>query len=260
MRLDKFLAESTIGTRKSVRTYITDGLVKVGGKVVTEPAMDIKEDADVIEYCNKVVVHRGKVYYMFHKPEGCITARRDQVNKTVFDYFQEVNMDGVFHVGRLDKDTEGLLLFTNDGEFNHRLMCPEKHVEKTYFFIALGTLDSADRKKLEQGVSIGDGEPLTKPAKIEVLKSGLYEEFEEEMDIRKYYNIETNCYNQPIVSGYLTISEGRKHQVKRMLKAVGCYVIYLKRISIGGLVVDETLGKGQYRRLTESEVEKLLLK
>jgi len=258
MRLDKFLAESCIGRRKEVRTYIKEGMVNVNGDMITEPAIEINENSDVIEYLGKVVAYTGKVYYMFNKPAGYITARKDTVNKTVFDFFYDVNMNGVFHVGRLDKDTEGLLLLTNDGEFEHQLMYPQKHVEKTYFFWALGSLDEEDRKQLEQGIYIGKGEILTKPAKIEVQKCGMYKEFKHEMAIENLYNIDSNHYNQPVVSGYLTISEGRKHQVKRMLKAVGCYVVYLKRVSIGELMLDESLEKGQYRFLTEVEIQKLL--
>ncbi len=259
MRLDKFLAESAVGTRKNVRNYIKEGAVKVNGQVVTEPIMEISESTDIIEYLDKVVAYTGKVYYMFHKPEGCITARKDAVNKTVFDFLQGVNTSGIFHVGRLDKDTEGLLLFTNDGDFNHKLMYPEKHIEKKYFFIALGSLNEVEIKKLEEGISIGEGEALTKPAKIDGLRFGTYKEFEQDTDIRRFYNIDSNRYDQPVVSGYLTISEGRKHQVKRMLKAAGCYVVYLKRISIGELMLDETLKKGQYRMLKEDEIQKLLV-
>ena len=259
MRLDKFLAESAVGTRKNVRNYIKEGAVKVNGQVITEPIMEISESTDIIEYLDKVVAYTGKVYYMFHKPEGCITARKDAVNKTVFDFLQGVNTSGIFHVGRLDKDTEGLLLFTNDGDFNHKLMYPEKHIEKKYFFIALGSLNEVEIKKLEEGISIGEGEALTKPAKIDGLRFGTYKEFEQDTDIRRFYNIDSNRYDQPVVSGYLTISEGRKHQVKRMLKAAGCYVVYLKRISIGELMLDETLKKGQYRMLKEDEIQKLLV-
>lgn len=255
MRLDKFLAESSIETHKKIRMFIKEGKVKVNGQVIIEPAMEVKVSTDVIEYVDKVVAYTGKVYYMFHKPEGCITARKDAVNKTVFDFFHEVNMNGVFHVGRLDKDTEGLLLLTNDGNFDHQLMCPQKHVEKTYFFWALGSLDEEDKEKLENGIYIGENEALTKPAKIEVVKCGNYKELELETNIREFYNMNSSRYDQPVVSGYLTISEGRKHQVKRMLKAVGCHVVYLKRISIGGLMLDETLKKGQYRRLTEEEIQ-----
>ncbi|MBK5239649.1 pseudouridine synthase [Clostridium sp.] len=243
MRLDKFLAESSVGMRKNVRNYIKEGMVTVNGEVITEHAIEINESSDVIEYLSKVVEYTGKVYYMFNKPAGYITARVDTVNKTVFDFFDDVNMNGVFHVGRLDKDTEGLLLLTNDGEFEHQLMYPQKHVCKTYLFWALGSLDEEDRMKLEQGICMGKGETQTKPAKIEVQKCGM---------------LDSNHYNQPVVSGYLTISEGRKHQVKRMLKAVGCYVVYLKRVSIGGLMLNESLKKGQYRALTEVEIGKVL--
>lgn len=258
MRLDKFLAESSVGTRKTVRSYIKDCMVNVNGDLITEPAIEINESSDVIEYLGTVVAYTGKVYYMFNKPAGYITARVDKSHKTVFDFFDDVNMNGVFHVGRLDKDTEGLLLFTNDGEFEHQLMYPQKHVEKTYFFWALGSLDQEDRNQLEQGIYIGKGEILTKPAKIEVQKYGMYKEFKHEMPIENLNNIDSNHYNQAVVSGYLTISEGRKHQVKRMLKAVGCYVVYLQRVSIGGLMLDESLEKGQYRLLTYMEIQKLL--
>lgn len=258
MRLDKFLAESSVERRKIVRNYIKNGMVKVNGQIITEPAVDINERSDVIEYLDKKVAYTGKVYYMFNKPGGCITARTDAVNKTVFDYFHDVDMKGIFHVGRLDKDTEGLLLFTNDGEFEHRLMCPEKHIEKTYFFWALGYLNEENIKQLEQGVYIGQGKILTKPAKILVQKSGVYKDHKHEMVIKNLRNINSNHYNQQVVSGYLTISEGRKHQVKRMLKAVGCYVVYLKRISIGGVALDESLEMGQYRFLKETEINKLL--
>lgn len=260
MRLDKFLAESaaTVGRREKVRTYIKEGMVKVNGDVITDPTIEINESSDVIECLGKVVAYTEKVYYMFNKPAGYITARKDTARSTVFDFFEDVNMNGVLHVGRLDKDTEGLLLFTNDGEFEHQLMYPEKHVEKAYFFWALGSLDKEARKQLEQGIFIRNDEIQTKPAKIEVEKCGMYKEFKHESGIGNLYNIDSNQYNQPVVAGYLTISEGRKHQVKRMLKAAGCYVVYLKRVSIGGLRLDEALEKGQYRLLTEVEIKKLL--
>lgn len=257
MRLDKFLAVSAVGKRKEARICIKEGDVKVNGQVVTEPAIEIDEISDVIEYCGETVEYIDKVYYMFHKPAGCITARKDAVNKTVFDFFEEACMNGVFHVGRLDKDTEGLLLLTNDGEFEHKVMYPEKHVEKTYFFWALGSLSVEDRKQLEEGLYIGKGEILTKPAKISVHKNGVFKEFKHEIITKNLGNVDTEYYDQPVVSGYLTISEGRKHQVKRMLKAVGCYVVYLKRISIGKLMLDETLEKGQYRPLSQVEIQNL---
>jgi 16S rRNA pseudouridine516 synthase len=257
MRLDKFLAQASIGMRKDVCVYIKEGAVKVNGQIIKVPTMEINEDADRIEYLNKAICYTGKVYYMFHKPAGCITARKDTVEKTVFDFLDKINSDGLFHVGRLDKDTEGLLLFTNDGDFNNQLMRPQKHVEKRYYFIAFGSLDQEARKQLENGVSIGEGEALTMPAKIDEVKCGTYKEFKQQIHVERFHNIESSRYEQPVVSGYLTISEGRKHQVKRMLKAVGCHVVYLKRVSIGELILDETLEKGQYRRLQESEIQKL---
>ncbi|AWZ47661.1 rRNA pseudouridine synthase [Clostridiaceae bacterium 14S0207] len=255
MRLDKFLAQSAIGKRKEVRIYIKEEKVKVNEEIVTIPSIDIDEKNDIIKYLDNVVSYNEKVYYMFNKPAGCITAKQDKHDKTVFDFFEDVNMEGVFHVGRLDKDTEGLLFLTNDGEFEHKLMHPQKHVEKTYFFWALGSLSEEDMRKLQEGGYIGKGEILTKPAKIQIHKSGLYKEFKDEQQLS---NVDKNKYNQPVVSGYLTISEGRKHQVKRMLKAVGCYVVYLKRVAVGDIKLDETLELGKYRALTELEVQKLL--
>lgn len=258
MRLDKFLVVASVGTRQKVRGYVKAGLIKVNEEVVMEPALEIDENNDIIKYLGKVVKSRSRIYYMFNKPGGCITARSDAESKTVMDYFHGVNMDGIFHVGRLDKDTEGLLLLTNDGDFNNEIMYPEKHVEKTYYFWALGSLSENDKRRLEEGISIGHGEPITKPAKIQVIKSGRYKELEEELDVVKYYNMKSNHPNQSVVSGYITISEGRKHQVKRMLKAVGCYVVYLKRTSIGGLKLDENLESGKFRPLKEWEIQLLL--
>lgn len=257
MRLDKFLAESAVGTRKNVRIYIKEGAVKVNGQIITEPATEINESYDIIEYLDDVISYTGKVYYMFHKPAGCITARKDINSKTVLDYFENVNVNGLFPVGRLDKDTEGLLFLTNDGDFNHKLMDPSKHVEKKYFFWAFGLLDTENKGRLEGGICIREDEILTKPAKIEVVKEGMYHELKDEMDIGEFIKKKKNLYQQSVVSGYLTISEGRKHQVKRMLKAVGCYVVYLKRVSIGEVLLDESLKKGQYRAVTQEELRKL---
>lgn len=259
MRLDKFLAEASIGTRKKVRNYVLEGKVTVNNQKTLEPAVEIDENTDIIKYLDHIVVHKGKKYYMFHKPAGCITAREDSVNTTVFDYFEkEDNLEGLFPVGRLDKDTEGLILLTNDGEFNHRLMYPDQHVEKTYFFWAFGNLDSKDRERLKIGISLGDDKALARAINIEVEDEGLYESLYSKMNIENITEKKKNLYQQQVVSGYITISEGRKHQIKRMLKAVGCYVVYLKRISIGSLILDETLEKGQYRELTEEEKGKAI--
>lgn len=258
MRLDKFLAVASVDTRKNIRDFIKAGIVKVNGQVVTEPATIIDENNDVIKFKDEVIKDIDRVYYMFHKPAGCITARSDKENKTVLDYFHDINTKGLFHVGRLDKDTEGLLLLTNDGDFQHKIMYPDKHVEKTYYFCALGSLSNEDKKALEKGVAIEKHGPLTKPAKVEIAYSGRYKEISEELNLDRFYTVNSKNFNQPVVTGYLTITEGKKHQVKRMLKAVGCYVIYLKRVSIGGLTLDEDLEKGKYRRLSEEEVNFVL--
>ncbi len=257
MRLDKFLAEAGIGKRKYVRNYIKEGLIKVNEQIIIEPALEIKEDSDVIFYKDKIVKPKGKVYYMFNKPMGCITATKDKESKTIFHYFKE-DMHGIFHVGRLDKDTEGLLLLTNDGVFEHHLMHPTKHVSKTYFFWALGFLSEENKKSLEKGIFIGQDKILAKPAEVTVCKEGNYLDFKDEIYIERLSNIDSKNYNPKVVSGYLTISEGKKHQVKKMLKAVGCYVVYLKRVAICDLRLDEDLKKGEYRTLTKEEINILL--
>ncbi len=257
MRLDRFLAEANVGTKKSVRIYVKEGKVTVNHQIVDNPALEIDEKTDIIRYNDKEVVHTGRFYYMFHKPEGCITATKDLTSKTVLDYFDTEHSKGLFPVGRLDKDTEGLLLLTNDGEFSHKLMFPDKKIEKTYFFWAFGSLNDTARAQLISGVIIGEGEPLAKAIKIDVEAEGYYHELKERMELINLKEIRIDSTSQRVVCGYLTITEGRKHQVKRMLKAVGCYVAYLKRVSIGGLVLDETLPKGKYRELTGDEFRSL---
>jgi len=259
MRLDKYLALASVGTRKIVRGYVQEGKVTVNEITVVIPASEIDENTDVVKYLGGEIIQTGKIYYMFHKPAGCITARKDANSKTVLDYFDVDNMNGLFPVGRLDKDTEGLLLLTNDGEFDHKLMYPDKHVEKTYFFWAFGSLDFKAQERLKMGISIADEEALAKAINIEVKEEGLYQELKDKMNfdkinIHRIKDTRRNYHEQQVVSGYLTISEGRKHQVKRMLMAVGCYVIYLKRVSMGDLVLDESLEKGQYRKMTEQEI------
>lgn len=257
MRLDKYLAEASLGKRKVVRDYVKEGKVTVNELVITEPATEIDEKKDTIKYLDHVIVHTGKRYYMFNKPGGCVTATKDADNITVFDFIDANIAEGLFPVGRLDKDTEGLLLLTNDGEFSHRLMNPKQHVEKTYFFWAFGSLDYEAGELLLNGISIGTNEAVAKAIRIEVEEAGEYQILKNKMDPDKVKDIQINPKEQQVVSGYLTITEGRRHQVKRMLKAVGCYVVYLKRVSIGGLILDALLPEGQYRELTKEEIEKL---
>lgn len=202
------------------------------------------------------------VYYMFHKPSGCISARKDVEKKTVLDYFRaddsaQAAVERIFPVGRLDKDTEGLLILTDDGKFCDKLMHPKHHVEKTYLFWTIGAADDRQIKELEKGVLLTGELEMTKPAKIEIIHSGDYEEYASQMDKNWLSKVKVKPHGQKVMCGYITISEGRKHQVKRMLKYAHCYVVYLKRISIGSLRLDEKLAPGEYRELTREEIELL---
>ena len=196
-------------------------------------------------------------YYIFNKPRGCITARRDERHKTVMDYFPEEMRDRVFPIGRLDKDTEGLLIFTDDGQLFFDLMQPTKKVSKTYFFWAKGTITDEKIKELEAGAAIyPDKSILTSPARLQILETRtladikhLLTEEDEKLTRRKG--------ETPVFSGLLTITEGKKHQVKRMIKYAGCKVVYLKRVAIGELTLDENLKIGEYRALTVEELAKL---
>jgi 16S rRNA pseudouridine516 synthase len=181
----------------------------------------------------KSVKYQRYFYYMLHKPAGVVTATYDKNDKTVMDLLVGADGKDLSPVGRLDKDTEGLLLITNDGELNHNLLSPKKHVAKTYYVECDGAIDEGKVEILEKGVDIGDSKP-TLPAKVVILESA------------------DNCYKME-----LTITEGRFHQVKRMVAAVGGEVTYLKRISFGTLTLDENLEKGKYRPLTPQEIDDL---
>ncbi len=248
MRLDKYLSLAQIGTRKKVKEYIYQGDVTVNGQIIQIPAQEIDEQVDRISYRGEEITDIGKVCYMFNKPQGCVTAKRDANSKTIFDYFTDVDTAGLFAVGRLDRDTEGLILITNDGNLSHQLMDPEHHVEKTYYFWVFGTIDEKGVGALQQGVDIGENE-ITMPAKIEIVKAGSYTELKNEMEQDGCQVVKRNLFKQEVTSGYLTISEGKKHQVKRMMRSIGCYVVYLKRVSIGNLKLDEGLKKGEYREV-----------
>ncbi len=230
MRLDKFLCEVGCGTRSQVKDMVRKGRVLVNNCVVKSADFKIDENKDVVVCDGKRLQYQAFVYYMLHKPAGCVSATKDNHDKTVLDLIRdEDKRKDLFPVGRLDKDTEGLLLITNDGELSHRLLSPKKHVPKTYFVRTKEVLTKEMADVLENGVDIGE-EKQTLPAIVEQLA-------------------ETEIY--------LTITEGKFHQVKRMLQAVGNEVIYLKRISMGALVLDETLQKGDYRALRAEEIEKL---
>ena len=248
MRLDKYLCLAKVGTRKKVRQYIYEGDVLVNGQVVQIPAAEINEQIDFVSYKGNEITNIKSICYMFNKPQGCITAKSDEIHKTIFDYFTDVDTAGLFAVGRLDRDTEGLILITNDGELNHRLMDPRHHVDKTYYFWVFGMIDEDGIKAIEQGVDIGDKREseITKPGKIEILTTGLYTDLKGKMEQDGCDVVKCNLHKQEVTSGYITISEGKKHQVKRMMRSIGCYVVYLKRVSIGNLKLNEGLKKGEF--------------
>ena len=236
IRLDKYLADAGAGTRSEVTKYISKAQVQVNGKTVLNPAEKI-EPEEVEVCCLGQVVHVDRYeYYLLHKPAGCVSATEDVRERTVMEFVPSRRKD-LFPVGRLDKDTEGLLLITNDGELAHRLLAPRRHVPKQYFAQIKGKMTQEDAQKFRQGVEIGEKNP-TLPAKLEILS---VENGEEGW---------ISCIN-------LTIEEGKFHQIKRMVQAVGKEVIYLKRISMGPLYLDENLERGQCRPLTEKEIELL---
>ena len=229
LRLDKFLCELGIGTRSEVKAMLKKGQVSVNDVVQKTPDLKINPDTDVVTYQGCVLHYQEFYYYMLHKPAGVITATEDKVQDTVMSLIRTDYRADLFPVGRLDKDTEGLLLITNDGALSHALLSPRKHVPKTYFVEVPKRLDWGQIEALKQGVDIGD-DSSTLPATIEVLDDNHI---------------------------HLTICEGRYHQVKRMLAAVGSEVLYLKRVCFGPLSLDETLPKGSYRALTEAEITQL---
>ena len=232
MRIDKYLAEMGQGTRSEIKKLIRSGRVMVDGEAVKKPELKIDETTQKVSLDGKQIGYAKKEYYMLHKPAGVISATKDERDKTVLDLIADKKRNDLFPVGRLDKDTEGLLLITNDGELAHRLLSPKKHVDKIYYAKIQGKVDESDVKAFADGVDIGDDTPA-KSADLRILKSG------EESEIE------------------LTITEGRFHQVKRMLAARGKPVLYLKRVRMGNLPLDPALEPGTYRYLTEDEVESL---
>ena len=235
MRLDKFLANSGVGTRKEVKELLKKRLIKVNDEIVKDGKIHVDENEDTVKYKDEIISYKKFVYIMLNKPNGVISATEDKVHKTVIDLLgDEYRTFEVFPVGRLDIDTEGLLLLTNDGVLSHNLLSPNKHVDKKYYVELEKLLTEMDIAKLEKGVELKDF--TTKDAKVEIIENG-----EESDKIRVY----------------ITISEGKFHQVKRMFKAVGNEVKYLKRVKMGTLSLDENLKLGEYRELTEDELTKL---
>ncbi len=232
MRLDKYLAEMGVGTRQEVKKQIRQGKAAVNGTVVKAADTKIDETSDEVTISGRNISYVSYEYYMLNKPAGVVSATEDRRDTTVIDLIKEKKRKDLFPVGRLDKDTEGLLLITNDGDLAHRLLAPKKHVDKVYYAKIDGMVTEEDVKRFAEGIDIGaEEEEMTRPAKLDIMKSA------EESEIR------------------LTIHEGKFHQVKRMFLAVGKEVTYLKRERMGTLCLDENLKPGEYRLLTEEEIE-----
>ncbi|MCQ5252446.1 rRNA pseudouridine synthase [Bariatricus massiliensis] len=232
IRLDKYLADMGVGTRSEVKNFIRRGMVTVDGAAASRPEQKIQPERQTVMVNGSQVCYVEFEYYMLNKPAGVVSAVTDTREKTVLDLLTGKKRKDLFPVGRLDKDTEGLLLITNDGELSHRLLSPSKHVDKTYFARIQGRATADDIRAFSEGIDIGDEKPAL-PAVLKILKTGDTSEVE------------------------ITIQEGRFHQVKRMFEAVGKKVIYLKRLSMGSVVLDETLPPGGYRELTKEELERL---
>ena len=229
MRLDKFLCDCYFGTRSQIKKDIKNGQVLVNGNVALRPEQKINEKEDKIYYKGQLCIYEKYVYYILNKPADVVSATEDKHDRTVLDLLGDDRRDDLFPVGRLDKDAEGLMLITNDGALAHELLSPVKHVEKEYECHLAYALNEEQKVLLEQGVDIGEKTP-TKPAVVHILE------------------------DKKIT---LTITEGKFHQVKRMLHAVGNEVVYLKRLRMGNLRLEAELPKGSYRRLTEEEREQL---
>lgn len=236
LRLDKYLTELGVGTRSEVKKIIKAKQITVNGVTAVKPEQKIDEQKDEVCLRGEKLCYTAFEYYLFHKPAGCVSATEDNVHQTVMDYLTDTVRKDLFPVGRLDIDTEGLLLITNDGALAHELLSPAKHVEKTYYAKVRGKVTMDDVNLFEKGVDIGE-DKLTKPAKLVIL------------------NGEQEYQGENVISEIrLTITEGRFHQVKRMFEAVGKEVVYLKRLSMGSLTLPENLAPGQYRALSEEEL------
>lgn len=241
MRLDKFLSEQNIGTRKQIKEYVKNGRCTVNGIPATKADVHIDENSDDIAFDGIPLKYSRFHYFLLNKPVGVVSATRDGRNETVLDLLAGENVKGLSPCGRLDIDTEGLLLLTDDGDLIHKLLSPRKHVDKVYEVHISKPLDEAEIKKLECGVNIGDKNEdgsidFTLPAKVQIL---------DDLDENK----------NPVI--LLTIHEGRFHQVKRMLEAVDNEVVFLRRLSMGSLVLDDDLKPGDYRELTDQEINEL---
>ena len=243
IRLDKYMADMGVGTRSEVKQFIKKGRISINGEIIKQPEYKVDVVCQKVLFDNKEIGYAQYEYFMLNKPAGVVSAVTDSKDTTVVELIVDAKRKDLFPVGRLDKDTEGLLLITNDGELSHELLSPNKHIAKTYYAKIKGEVTKDDVDVFSKGILLeketvreekSEKQIKTLPANLVILKSGEISEIE------------------------LTICEGKFHQVKRMFEAVGKEVIYLKRISMGNLVLDKKLSIGEYRHLTEEEI--LMLK
>lgn len=234
MRLDKYLVHTGQGSRSEAQKLVRGKRVKVNDEVIKKPEYNLDPLKDIVKVRDVVVDYAEFYYYILNKPQGYITATEDPRQETVMDLLDEVTRGrNLAPVGRLDKDTEGLLVLTNDGKFNHDMLSPKKHVDKVYYAEVTGCVTLEDCKAFEAGIDIGEHKTCM-PAKLEII--------EVEQDASKVY---------------ITIKEGKFHQVKRMMHSVGKEVIFLKRVKMGALDLPKDLETGEYRKLTETELDLL---
>ena len=238
MRLDKLLAHAGYGTRSEIKRAVRLGRVGVNGVPARDPGMAVDPEADEVSWDGEPVRYREYVYFMLNKPPGVISATEDRRERTVVDLLRaEDRVRDPFPVGRLDKDTEGLLLLTNDGRLAHELLSPRKHVDKVYEALVAGAVGDADIRAFGDGVTLDDG----------------YRTMPAELVVREVRDAEGGPFSSVVV----TIREGKFHQVKRMFEAVGKRVVRLRRVAMGPLRLDPNLAPGAYRELTEEEMEAL---
>ncbi len=233
IRLDKLLCEMSVGTRSEVKQMIKKGRIRVGGDIVKKPELKVDAAHCEIAVDGRDITYVEEEYVMLHKPAGVVSATKDNHDRTVLDLITDKKRKDLFPVGRLDKDTEGLLLLTSDGELAHQLLSPKKHVDKTYYARIRGVVTGEDVEAFARGIDLGE-DGITLPAKLVILKTG---DGTSEIEV--------------------TIQEGKFHQIKRMFHAVKKEVVYLKRLSMGPLVLDADLALGAYRPLTEEEIAML---
>lgn len=249
LRLDKFLADVGVGTRSEVKKLLKQGLVAINGQTVRDSSIKVNQETDKVTFKGQELLYQEFRYYMLNKPAGCVSATKDGLSPTVIEFLKNEPTRDLFPVGRLDKDTEGLLLITNDGMLAHNLLSPKKHVDKTYIAYVNKPLDDEQLGLFKTGLDIGDETP-TLPAEI-------YEASEQ--DITK--NLEKASISKDYISYsavyYVILKEGRYHQIKRMFEHFNSTVVYLKRLSMGNLKLDSQLLPGSYRPLTLEEISSL---